>query len=89
MMTDENEELYKEYQKKEMMRKIIMFALLFVVILPGVFFSGAATSCVLGGGSLSGVKCKDIDVVSVCEHEGNLYQIIAINETTGKEIETG
>jgi len=66
-------------EKKALIVKIIMALLLFILIFPGLFYAGAIISCNIGEGQLNGLTCVGYDMIGVCKHEGNIYQVIEVN----------
>ena len=43
------------------------------IVLAGTFMLGEYNSCRMGGGSLNGHACVDIEVVGACIHNDQLY----------------
>lgn len=51
----------------------IAFVVLLALLISGLFYMGAFYSCKAGGNKLTGLKCMALNVIDVCEQDGNYY----------------
>ena len=60
---------------KTLFKVFVVMGVALAFIIAGMFFVGGIVTCGAGGGSLSGFRCVDPDVVGVCVFDDKLYEI--------------
>lgn len=53
--------------------KFVILAVCIGIVLSGCVFIGAALACKNGGGTLSGLTCRDVEIIGACEMNDKLY----------------